>query len=722
MTHTIGRRRAGSNTRLTFTYAGNAGERAPSASIQPSSPRSERNVSAEKGIALESDAAGATGQKPVVDDCETAASVSPRVSSCDTNCGDFASEDAITIANGVLSGRASFFRRSPDLLAGDRERSAVSFSRPESSTRLNEFTEQELVQAGKLLRLLKMRMQRTEKPSRSENAGSTDSVFTCRESEKTKKRDADEPGEQVPAAGGCQCCSERQRTRRSNEASSVNEREASHRHEDESVTTDAGAPRAVQHRLGEGVPACFELRVPITDEEAEREARDKMPWIDDARDDLQSDAPATRRDRSASSRAARRASCVRSCTPLKALSCAGEFPSSAAEALPFNEGQRDALLPSSSLERGRDTPPALPPPQEASAAPPVEPRVGISPSASHEPPRMAAGLRASSWGGKGAEAVADSLAFCGRSFECASDAGWARRPGRAATSAEAGSIDSSFLCGFPTGEARREGSLDCGAAPRTARSEGEKPDTRKGPRAGSGRSAEGGRPLAAKQTGTFSTKLKPSQAAQAAQERLGKESSTRTREATPKKAAEQEAGEASAARRPLARGSREKSAKGQTAVSLSTKSTFDRPPSSILNDHLSDTSGSNWKDEDAEDERLEADLVRECPDCGRTFASISFEKHVKICQKVFMTKRKEYNMAMKRLASVAKETGVSVAAAHRHVHANKRANNFELLCAWLDSLIPRSLLRRRLRSPSTANSRQRINVATAAAPSGEKKL
>ncbi len=34
----------------------------------------------------------------------------------------------------------------------------------------------------------------------------------------------------------------------------------------------------------------------------------------------------------------------------------------------------------------------------------------------------------------------------------------------------------------------------------------------------------------------------------------------------------------------------------------------------------------------------------ECPEgCGRKFNELALEKHVKICKKVFQTKRKEFN-------------------------------------------------------------------------------
>ncbi|CDJ55969.1 hypothetical protein, conserved [Eimeria maxima] len=52
--------------------------------------------------------------------------------------------------------------------------------------------------------------------------------------------------------------------------------------------------------------------------------------------------------------------------------------------------------------------------------------------------------------------------------------------------------------------------------------------------------------------------------------------------------------------------------------------------------------------------------IQECPYCHRTFASKSFDKHVKVCVKVFFTRRKQYDMTRKRLASVVEEAGLPV--------------------------------------------------------------
>ena len=35
--------------------------------------------------------------------------------------------------------------------------------------------------------------------------------------------------------------------------------------------------------------------------------------------------------------------------------------------------------------------------------------------------------------------------------------------------------------------------------------------------------------------------------------------------------------------------------------------------------------------------------LQQCPSCGRSFNERAFLKHIKICQKVFVQKRKEFN-------------------------------------------------------------------------------
>lgn len=45
----------------------------------------------------------------------------------------------------------------------------------------------------------------------------------------------------------------------------------------------------------------------------------------------------------------------------------------------------------------------------------------------------------------------------------------------------------------------------------------------------------------------------------------------------------------------------------------------------------------------------EGDERAECELCGRRFASEAYEKHIKICEKVFMKKRKEFNVQKQRI-------------------------------------------------------------------------
>jgi hypothetical protein len=41
--------------------------------------------------------------------------------------------------------------------------------------------------------------------------------------------------------------------------------------------------------------------------------------------------------------------------------------------------------------------------------------------------------------------------------------------------------------------------------------------------------------------------------------------------------------------------------------------------------------------------------LQECPSCNRKFNENAYEKHVKICQDVFIKKRKAFNMKEKRI-------------------------------------------------------------------------
>ena len=58
------------------------------------------------------------------------------------------------------------------------------------------------------------------------------------------------------------------------------------------------------------------------------------------------------------------------------------------------------------------------------------------------------------------------------------------------------------------------------------------------------------------------------------------------------------------------------------------------------------------------DEYGDVGRLHECPDCGRKFNDQAIGKHKKICKKVFVEKRKEYNAADHRKATDA--TGVGI--------------------------------------------------------------
>ncbi len=66
---------------------------------------------------------------------------------------------------------------------------------------------------------------------------------------------------------------------------------------------------------------------------------------------------------------------------------------------------------------------------------------------------------------------------------------------------------------------------------------------------------------------------------------------------------------------------------------------------------------------DEYDDAEESGPKRECPDCGRSFVEASFAKHVKICQKVFMKKRKVFNSQAHRAAAIIEDNGPDARAA-----------------------------------------------------------
>ncbi|KEP63350.1 UNVERIFIED_CONTAM: hypothetical protein HHA_280725 [Hammondia hammondi] len=70
----------------------------------------------------------------------------------------------------AIASKESGFPETFQAFSLEKRADSTSLSRPESSTTIHDFTEQELVQAGKLLRLLKLRMQRNGKYSSSARA------------------------------------------------------------------------------------------------------------------------------------------------------------------------------------------------------------------------------------------------------------------------------------------------------------------------------------------------------------------------------------------------------------------------------------------------------------------------------------------------------------------------------------------------------------------------
>ncbi|CAG9327084.1 unnamed protein product [Blepharisma stoltei] len=67
-----------------------------------------------------------------------------------------------------------------------------------------------------------------------------------------------------------------------------------------------------------------------------------------------------------------------------------------------------------------------------------------------------------------------------------------------------------------------------------------------------------------------------------------------------------------------------------------------------------------------------------CPDCGRKFAPESFEKHSRICKKVFMSKRKEFNSSEQRAADEAAEVPKKSAPPPRKPAASGKNNKWKM--------------------------------------------
>ncbi len=83
--------------------------------------------------------------------------------------------------------------------------------------------------------------------------------------------------------------------------------------------------------------------------------------------------------------------------------------------------------------------------------------------------------------------------------------------------------------------------------------------------------------------------------------------------------------------------------------------TYDDPPQQPSNSKFNpvyDDPRSNMDDEQDEEDDGPVDESlpqHECPDCGRKFNEIAFSKHVKICRKVFVQKRKAFDSTKMRI-------------------------------------------------------------------------
>merc|ERR1719436_2357424 len=61
-----------------------------------------------------------------------------------------------------------------------------------------------------------------------------------------------------------------------------------------------------------------------------------------------------------------------------------------------------------------------------------------------------------------------------------------------------------------------------------------------------------------------------------------------------------------------------------------------------------------------------------CPDCGREFNRSALDRHMKICKKVFVQKRKKFDSAASRLGDL-ENAGELVAQAHKLEKAAEKA-------------------------------------------------
>lgn len=75
--------------------------------------------------------------------------------------------------------------------------------------------------------------------------------------------------------------------------------------------------------------------------------------------------------------------------------------------------------------------------------------------------------------------------------------------------------------------------------------------------------------------------------------------------------------------------------------------------------HLEESGGASYKFDEIEGAEAGGNDERvECPDCGRKFNHSAMAKHAKICKKVFMSKRKKFDISSKRAAEGASEVAV----------------------------------------------------------------
>jgi hypothetical protein len=70
------------------------------------------------------------------------------------------------------------------------------------------------------------------------------------------------------------------------------------------------------------------------------------------------------------------------------------------------------------------------------------------------------------------------------------------------------------------------------------------------------------------------------------------------------------------------------------------------------NGHDDDDDAGEWGDDGMEVNGIDDSMREPCPDCGRRFLPPSLAKHVKICKKVFLKKRKVFDSAKMRIEAI----------------------------------------------------------------------